>query len=126
MGKWWNAIKEGVSTGAEVAEHLGSNVPGVGTIVHGAEAAYDLGAAGIDMAVGDKTAHDEHVAEMELNAAEAIPVVGTGIGLAHVGYDCVEGDGATERIVQQSLVPGGDMAENPVKYEDLPPAPDQQ
>ena len=60
-----------------------------GPLVHGAKSLYNSGAAVIDMATGDSVGAADHGAEAAVQAIEAIPGFGSGVGLAgaYLGED---------------------------------------
>jgi hypothetical protein len=97
-----DTVKE-IGVGAvDAAEFIGGEVPVVGSIVHGGQAAYDLGAGGIDAIMGDDRARHEHIANMEINAAEAIPLVGTALGAGQVVNDLQNGEDHTTEQVERA------------------------
>ena len=74
--------------------------PFVGTIVNGAQAAYHLGAAGLDHFVfdDDENAQD-HLTHAMVDGVSAIPYVGTALGVTEMSYDLTEGNKIPEDIL---------------------------
>ena len=85
MGWMGDALEVGLSAAEFVGEGV-ENVAAetVGPVYHGAQSLYNSGAAVIDMATGDSAGAADHGAEAAVQAIEAIPGFGPGVGLAGV------------------------------------------
>jgi hypothetical protein len=123
LSEFGKSVKELAVGAADVVEFAAEETPVIGTIVHGAEATYDLGAAAIDGLCGDDKARHAHITDMVINVAEAIPLVGTALGAGQLTNDLQHAEDTTHDQVHDLLYPEGSPGrdlENPPKYEPVP------
>jgi hypothetical protein len=71
-------------------------IPVAGSIINGAQAVYNLGAAGIDAIAGDTASEHSHLASAAIKGVEAIPYVGTAASIGETIYNATEGSKVRE------------------------------